>query len=78
MFERTFFCLFAPFSIFFYLILPSTNQDLNAAPKKQPKTQTSQKRERSFLQSTAQNKNQPLLTQNKTLFALLLSVRLLL
>jgi hypothetical protein len=38
-----FFHLFAPFTIFFYLILPHDNGDLNAAPKKQPKTQTPQK-----------------------------------
>jgi len=38
MVSTPFFCLFSPFSIFFYLILPSENQDLNAAPKKQPKT----------------------------------------
>jgi hypothetical protein len=35
--------LFPPFSIFFYLFLPSENKDLNAIPKKQPKTQTSKK-----------------------------------
>jgi hypothetical protein len=33
-----FFHLFAPFTIFFYLILPYDNGDLNAATKKQPKT----------------------------------------
>jgi hypothetical protein len=57
MFERTFFCLFAPFSIFFYLILPSENKDLNATPKKQPKTQTSQKgREYLFTTNCASKK----------------------
>jgi hypothetical protein len=57
MFQHTFFCLFAPFSIFFYLILPSENKDLNATPKKQPKTQTSQRGRVPFLQQILNPKN---------------------